>query len=199
MTLSDTMAYRQVIGCLMLNPLLFLQYQDINPIDFDLKVARICFINIRKLYEEGAKQLTPIEVDTEIDKHPNSAATYRRDNGLDFLKNAYEFADINNFDLYYKRVKKLSLLRRLQKDKYDISEFYIDDKDIDDPLKALEIQERCDKASLEQILNAVESKYSVIRNDFLNGGHAQGDPAEGIFTLIDELQKTPNIGPSLEG
>lgn len=193
------MAYRQVIGCLMLNPLLFLQYQDINPIDFDLKVARICFINIRKLYEEGAKQLTPIEVDTEIDKHPNSAATYRRDNGLDFLKNAYEFADINNFDLYYKRVKKLSLLRRLQKDKYDISEFYIDDKDIDDPLKALEIQERCDKASLEQILNAVESKYSVIRNDFLNGGHAQGDPAEGIFTLIDELQKTPNIGPSLEG
>lgn len=193
------MAYRQVIGCLMLNPLLFLQYQDINPIDFDLKVARICFINIRKLYEEGAKQLTPIEVDTEIDKHPNSAATYRRDNGLDFLKNAYEFADINNFDLYYKRVKKLSLLRRLQKDKYDISEFYINDKDIDDPLKALEIQERCDKASLEQILNAVESKYSVIRNDFLNGGHAQGDPAEGIFTLIDELQKTPNIGPSLEG
>ena len=100
MTLSDTMAYRQVIGCLMLNPLLFLQYQDINPIDFDLKVARICFINIRKLYEEGAKQLTPIEVDTEIDKHPNSAATYKRDNGLDFLKNAYEFADINNFDLY---------------------------------------------------------------------------------------------------
>ena len=199
MTLSDTMAYRQVIGCLMLNPLLFLQYQDINPIDFDLKVARICFINIRKLYEEGAKQLTPIEVDTEIDKHPNSAATYKRDNGLDFLKNAYEFADINNFDLYYKRVKKLSLLRRLQKDKYDISEFYIDDKDIDDPLKALEIQERCDKASLEEILNAVESKYSVIRNDFLNGGHAQGDPAEGIFTLIDELQKTPNIGPSLEG
>ena len=193
------MAYRQVIGCLMLNPLLFLQYQDINPIDFDLKVARICFINIRKLYEEGAKQLTPIEVDTEIDKHPNSAATYKRDNGLDFLKNAYEFADINNFDLYYKRVKKLSLLRRLQKDKYDISEFYIDDKDIDDPLKALEIQERCDKASLEEILNAVESKYSVIRNDFLNGGHAQGDPAEGIFTLIDELQKTPNIGPSLEG
>ena len=193
------MAYHQVIGCLMLNPLLFLQYQDINPIDFDLKVARICFINIRKLYEEGAKQLTPIEVDTEIDKHPNSAATYRRDNGLDFLKNAYEFADINNFDLYYKRVKKLSLLRRLQKDKYDISEFYIDDKDIDDPLKALEIQERCDKASLEEILNAVESKYSVIRNDFLNGGHAQGDPAEGIFTLIDELQKTPNIGPSLEG
>ena len=193
------MAYRQVIGCLMLSPLLFLQYQDINPIDFDLKVARICFINIRKLYEEGAKQLTPIEVDTEIDKHPNSAATYKRDNGLDFLKNAYEFADINNFDLYYKRVKKLSLLRRLQKDKYDISEFYIDDKDIDDPLKALEIQERCDKASLEEILNAVESKYSVIRNDFLNGGHAQGDPAEGIFTLIDELQKTPNIGPSLEG
>ena len=37
------------------------------------------------------------------------------------------------------------MLRRLQKEKYDISEFYIDDKDIDDPLEATKIQEHFDK------------------------------------------------------
>ena len=199
MTLSDKMAYRQVIGCLMKNPLLFLEYPDIMPFDFDLKVARICFVIIKKLYEEGATVLSPIEIDQEVDKHANSAIIYKQDGGLEFLKTSYNFADLNNFQLYYTRLKKYSLLRRLQKDKYDISEFYIDDKDIDDPLKAIKIQDHFDESSVEDILNAVESKYNIIRNEFLNGGRAKGDPSEGIFTLIDTLQKVPNIGPSLEG
>ena len=199
MTLTDRMADRQVIGCLMKNPLLFLEYMDIYPTDFDEKVIRICFIIIKNLYEEGATVLTPIEVDQEIDKHPASAEVYKRDGGLDFLKTAYEFAELNNFKMYYTRLKKYSLLRRLKKEKYDISEFYIDDKDIDDPLKAINIQEHFDESSIEEILNSVEGRYNIIRNEFLNGGKMKGDPAEGILNLIDELQQTPNIGPSLDG
>lgn len=199
MTLSDRMADRQVIGCLMKNPLLFLEYTDIYPTDFDEKVIRICFVIIKKLYDEGATVLTPIEIDQEIDKHANSAEIYKRDGGLEFLKTAYEFAELSNFDMYYTRFKKYSLLRRLKKEKYDISEFYIEDKDITDPLKAIKIQEHFDDSSIEEILNAVEGRYNIIRSEFLNGGKLKGDPAEGIVELIDELQKTPNIGPSLEG
>ena len=199
MTLTDRMADRQVIGCLMKNPLLFLEYMDIYPTDFDEKVIRICFIIIKKLYDEGATVLTPIEVDQEVEKYANSAEIYKRDGGLEFLKTAYELAELSNFNMYYTRFKKYSLLRRLKKEKYDISEFYVDDKDIDDPLKALNIQEHFDQSSIEEILNAVEGKYNIIRNEFLNGGKMKGDPAEGISTLIEELQKSPNIGPSLEG
>ena len=199
MTLSDKMAYRQVIGCLMKNPLLFLEYQDINPNDFDIKVIRICFIVIKKLYTEGATTLSPIEVDQEVDRHENSAIIYKQNGGLEFLKAAYEFAELSNFKMYYTRLKKCSLLRRLQKEKYDISEFYIEDKDIDDPLKAVKIQQRFDEASMEDILNSIESNYNIIRNEYLNGGKAQGDPAEGIFELIEELQTKPSIGPELEG
>ena len=199
MTLSDRMADRQVIGCLMRNPLLFLEYTDIYPTDFDEKVIRICFIIIKNLYEEGATVLTPIEVDQEVDNHPASAEVYKRDGGLEFLKTAYEFAELSNFKMYYTRFKKYSLLRRLKKEKYDISEFYIDDKDIDDPLKAIKIQEHFNEASIEEILNSVEGHYNIIRNEFLNGGKMKGDPAEGILNLIEELQKNPNIGPSLEG
>ena len=91
------------------------------------------------------------------------------------------------------------MLRRLKKDGYNISEFYKDDKDIISPAEELQIQEHFDDSSLEDILNAIEGKYTIIRNEFLNGGLKKGDPAEGIFQLIDELQRTPNIGPSLEG
>lgn len=201
MTLSDKMAYRQVIGCLMKNPLLFLEYPDIYPLDFDSsnKVARICFISIQRLYNEGATKLTPIEVDQEIEKHNNSAAIYKNDNGLDFLKACFEFAELANFKLYYIRLKKYSLLRRLVNEGYDVSEFYVDDKSDISPIEEAQIQEHFDEASIEDILNSVEGKYNIIRNEFLQGGSMNGDPSEGIFELIDELQKLPNIGPSLEG
>ena len=193
------MAYRQVIGCLMKKPLLFLEYDDINPTDFDVKVARICFIIIKKLYMQGATILTPFEVDQEMEQHDASYVVYQQDGGLDFLKTAYEYAELSNFDFYYQRLKKYSLLRRLQKEKYDISNYYIEDKDIISTIQEVEIQENFDNASVEDILNNVESKYSVIRNEYLNGGRLKGDPSEGIFNLIETLQKTPNIGPNLEG
>ena len=201
MTLSDKMAYRQIIGCLMKNPLLFLEYPDIHPLDFDNtnKVARICFISIQRLYNEGATKLTPIEVDQEIEKHINSAAIYNNDGGLDFLKACFEFAELANFKVYYIRLKKYSLLRRLVSEGYDVSEFYVDDKSDVSPIEEAEIQERFDNASVEDILNSVEGKYNIIRNEYLQGGSMNGDPSEGIFELIDELQKLPNIGPSLEG
>ena len=85
------------------------------------------------------------------------------------------------------------------KDGYDVRDYYIDDKDVTNPLEEIKIQERFDEASIEEILNAVEGRYNIIRNEYLQGGRVKGDPAEGIFELIEELQKMPNIGPSLEG
>ena len=199
MILSDKMAYRQVIGCLMLNPLLFLEYTDIYVEDFDLDIARICFLLIKKLYREGATKIAPIDIDHEIVKYPNDAKTYYSENGLDFLKICEKFAELENFSLYYNRLKKYSLMRRLLKNGYDIKEFYYNDKDCLDPEKEREIQARFDVATIEDILNSVEGKYNIIRNDYLQGGHQKGDPGEGIFELIENLQKTPNIGPSLEG
>ena len=200
MVLSDRMAYRQVVGSLMYNPLLFLEYTDILPTDFDNKVARVCFIAIHNLYSEGATKLTIIEVEEEILKNDGaSAAIYRNDGGLEFLKIAYEFAEPSNFELYYNRLKKYSLLRRLKKENYDISDYYKEDKDLTEPIEEIYLQERFDNATIEDILNNIEGKYNIIRSDYLHGGKKRGDPAEGIFELIEEFQKKPNIGPSLEG
>ena len=199
MVLSDNVATRQVIGCLMLNPLLFLEYPDLYSTDFDNKVARICFLSIKNLYDNGATKLTPIEVDQEISQYSNSAAIYNSGNGLDLLKEAYEFATLSNFELYYNRFKKYSLLRRLHKSGYDISKYYKENIEIDDPKLEAELQKNFDEASIEEILNNVEGNFNLIREEFLRGKNSQGNPAEGIFELIDELQKAPNMGPSIEG
>lgn len=200
MTLSDTTAYRQVIGCLMYKPLLFLEYPDIRAQDFDFKPAKVCLFAIKKLYEAGATELTPAEVDLEIVRCGSSAEqTYKAENGLDFLKNSYEYAQLSNFEVYYKRLKKNALLRKLQQQHYDISEYYIADKDVKDPALEAALIDKLEKATLEDILNSIEKNYNEIRNDFTNGKSRQGNPAEGVMTLIDDLRKSPSIGPSLEG
>ena len=200
MTLSDTMAYRQVIGCLMYKPLLFVEYPDIQPQDFDYKPARVCLLAVKKLYEAGASELSPLEVDQEIIRCGGAAASvYKAEGGLEFLKNSYESAALGNFKVYYNRLKKYSLLRKLQNAHYDISEYYVDDKQTVDPALETKLIKKIEDSTLEEILNTVEKDYSEIRNAFLNGGRLKGDPAEGIDNLIEELRKAPSIGPSLEG
>ena len=200
MTLSDMASYRQIIGGLMHKPLLFLEFLDIQPSDFDYKPAKVCLGAIKNLYEAGVTSLTPLEVDQELERCGGVALqVYKNEDGLDFLKNAYEFAQLSNFGVYYKRLKKYSLLRKLQKANYDISEYFIDDKDVKDPLIEAAIIRHLDEATLEDILNSVEKNYAEIRNDFLNGGKTQGDPSDGIFQLIEDLKASPSIGPSLEG
>ena len=200
MTLSDTTAYRQVIGCLMYKPLLFLEYPDIRAQDFDFKPAKVCLFAIKKLYEAGATELSPSEVDIEISRCGSAAEqTYKAENGLDFLKIAYATAALGNFELYYNRLKKCALLRKLQQQHYDISEYFIADKDVKNPAEEAALIEKLDKATIEEILNSIEKNYNEIRNDFTNGKSIQGNPAEGVMTLIEDLRKSPSIGPSLEG
>ena len=206
MNLSDKISTWQVIGGLMKNTLLLAEYSDINiNEDFDDKVARVCYFAIYNLYQEGASKLTEIEVDQEICKNESGAMAilYKKENGRKTLIDAYNAAQPSNFEIYYNRVKKYSLLRRLQKEHYDISDYYIDDKEIlNNPAlaaKEIEVQEHFDSSSLQEILTSVEAKFNKIRNDYLNGGKTNGDPSVGLFELIEELKTSPNIGPALEG
>ena len=199
MTLSNINTYKQVIGCLMQQPSLLLEYNDITPKDFDLKSARFIVATIWTLYNAGAVELTPQEIDIALSERPGSYLTYQQEHGLEFLKESYYMANPANMKRYYNDLKKYSLLRRLHQEKYDISEYYIDDKDVENPAQEMKIREQLENATLEDILNTVESKYNVIRNDYLNGGHLKGDAAEGIEELIEDLKTSPSVGPSLEG
>lgn len=199
MTLSDKTAYQQVIGSLMKNPLLLVDYDDLKAEDFDEKCYRLCFMQIKNLFAAGATKLSPFEVDQEFEKHASAYLYYSQNHGLELLQRAYEFSDENNFEVYYIRVKKNALLRTLKNAHYDISEYYLDDKDITDPLQAAKIQQHCEESSLEQILDSIETKYNLIRNDFLRGGRTKGDPSENISNLIEELRTAPNLGPPLDG
>lgn len=202
MVLIDRSAYRQIIGSLMHNTLLLLEYPDIEANDFiDTPMARACFHIIKDMYEAGAKTLSVFEVDQEFNNQRGTAAAelYFSNGGVEFLTSSYNFAEPSNFKIYYNKIKKCSLLYQLKKAHYDISDFYVEDKDSIDPLKEQEIKEKFDHATVDDILNSVEGKFNEIKNIYINGRKEKGDPANNIFNLIDSLKERPNIGPELEG
>lgn len=197
MVLSDLNTYRQVIGCLMKKPLLLTEFQDIQPMDFDIKIPRFVFIIIRNMFKSGAMELTPLEVDIEMENHEAAAVTYKSERGLDFLKESYDVSKLENFEYYYKRLKKLSLLRTLKKNNYDISAYH--KEDFDSLREEEEANQRFEDSSIDEILMSIESKYNQIKADFINGGKHSGNAAAGLNELVLELMKNPEIGPSLCG
>ena len=200
MVLEDINVYRQILGSLMKEPLMLIQYPDIQATDFNHKLSRIIFTILQNMFtgeKAISSELTPMEVDLEIEKHESLAVIYRGARGLDFLKDCYEFSDPEHFGYYHNQLKKLSLLRTLKKNNYDISYYYQDN--FNTLKEEEEAIERLDNATLEEILGKVESKYNKIKADFLNGGRNNGDAAEGLRQMVAEFKKNPDIGPDLCG
>lgn len=197
MVLSEVNTYKQVLGCLMKNPLLLTEYQDIQIRDFDTKLTKLVFVTINNMFQNGAVKLEPMEVDINIESHESASVLYSREKGLDFVKDCYEVSKIENFDYYYSRLKKLSLLRTLKQNDYDISLYW--QENFDTQREEEEAIRRFDEASIDEILMSIESKYNEIKADFINGGKHSGDASAGLTDLVKDLMKNPEIGPSLCG
>lgn len=198
MELTEFATYRNVLGGLMKSPLLFTQYTDIKTEDFGgHKVSKIIFATINNMFQNGISTMTPIEVDMEIERYEAAATIYRAEKGLDYLNDCYEYSALDNFDYYYKRLKKLSLIRTLKKNHYDVSYFF--KEDCDTLQEENELIERFDKATMEDILQHIERNYNEIRSAYLTDAKVNAVAADGVRALIDNFKVHPEIGFDMEG
>ena len=124
--ISDKNSIMQVIGCLMKNTLLFAQQDkyhfDLR--DFDDLFTRTIFAGISNFYQKGAISVSIVDLDTYFQQYPDLKQEFDKKNGLEYLKDCETLCNPDNFDYYYNRLKKFSCLRALEKDGFDISEFY---------------------------------------------------------------------------
>lgn len=198
MELTEFATYRNVLGGLMKSPLLFTQYTDIKTEDFGgHKVSKIIFATINNMFQNGISTMTPIEVDMEIERYEAAATIYRAEKGLDYLNDCYEYSALDNFDYYYKRLKKLSLVRTLKKNHYDVSYFF--KEDCDTLQEENELIERFDKATMEDILQHIERNYNEIRSAYLTDAKVNAVAADGVRALVDNFKIHPEIGFDMEG
>ena len=198
MNLVDKNAIMQVIGCLIRNPLLFSEIgNDINIDDFDTNFTKSIFNAIYNLYQLGADKVTIIDIDNYLQQYGGIYSNFTKENGITYLQDCCELAQVENFYYYFNRLKKFSALRKLNKNGIDVSSIY--DDDIDDPKKEKEQLDAFEAMSVQDIFSLINKKISNIEYQYSVGKQVSCSATENIKELKEELKQSPEIGAPLQG
>lgn len=199
-SLDDKNATMQVIGSLIKSPLLLVDSNYIiTKKDFDLPLARNIFVAISNLVLNNKMEvLTIVDIDNYFQQIEGSYENFKKQNGLQYLNDCIEISNLENFNYYYNRMKKMSALRALKKDGFDISKIY-NENEID-IFKEQKQQEKLDNMNLSDIFETFTKSLNDLQYDYIcKDDSEEGLIADGIDKLFENLQESPEIGIPLQG
>ena len=167
--------------------------------DFDLPLARNIFLAIDDLFKGyNAETITIVDIDNYFQQTEGSYENFKAQSGIQYLNDCILLSNPNNFDFYYNRLKKLSALRALKKDGFNISKIY-NENEIDLAKEKIQ-QERLDKMSLQDIFDTFLQGLNDLQYDYIcKDDSEEGLIVDGASALFEELQQNPEIGIPLQG
>lgn len=169
-----------------------------DPDDFVNDYHKVIFGAAFNQYQMGATRLTVNDIESYIEKRPEWYGIYKTYGGREKLNTFIEKVDRQNFDAYYNRVKKLSLLRGYEKCGLDMSFIYNPDE-LDARKKKLQ-EDAFDALSLNEIADKIEERISFIRSKYVDNSTDEATQAgQGIFDLLESLKDSPDVGVDLYG
>lgn len=193
--IQDKIAIIQVLAGLIKNPSKLSEtdkYQLENN-DFPERFHKIIFAALNNLYNSGTEVINEVEIDGFLSKYNIQYEIFNQNNGVEFLQEIQELYKEENFDYYYERLKKFSLVREMKGLGFDVSDIY--DDTILNPREREELQKKFDEMTIKDILSIYEEKLIEIKDKFESKAEAKGIQAgEGIEKLLDKLEESPDIG-----
>jgi len=166
----DVPAIVQVIGCVFKSPQL-LDYTDkyvVTDEDFPDEFHKIVFGSIFKLHELGAERITLNSIADFLSSRPKSEALFIKQKGEEWINKASENAEPAQFDYYYNRLKKMTLLRAMDNHGIDVTGIY-DPDNITDLKKRQQQEDFLDNTTLEGIATIIQDKLDEIKASYVDG------------------------------
>lgn len=189
----------QVLGGLMNHPDLLNETDRYNlaPEDFPNSLDKYGFSAIYNLYADGANKIHAVDVISLLQENLVAKNLIEKENGVTFFQDCEVNSDEGNFNFYYNRLKKLNLLREIQLTGRDTNDIFCENPLDDNYVK---INERFQKMSVNDIVNVLKGEVANFENKYsYNNLVEESYAADDILELIDEWQKTPEIGYQLQG
>ena len=198
----DTPAVMQIIGGVYQNPQILdmedkytFYEEDFNGEEFH----KILFGAIYNLHQLGAKEITISTIEDYLEQRPKKYAIYKTNKGSEYIQKVAENTQLAAFDFYYTRMKKMTLFRMYHSAGLDLKWLYDVDNILDVKKKQTQ-EEWLDNHNLDEIADIIDKKITDIRlkyvdnteDDFIQAG-------DGVFELLERLEKTPEIGYPLYG
>lgn len=197
--LVDKNAIMQVFGSLIQNPLLFSEIgaKGLGVADFDNRFTRSIFMAIINLIGGGSNTITIVDIDNYLQAQPALYSNFTKQNGIGYLQDCYDLANVENFQYYYKRVKKFTALRQLKANGIAIDDIYPEAED--DIAKENKLLDEFEDMEVADIFNHVQTKLQNLQYDFTIVNSNSKQASDGVRELVESLKDVPEIGYPLQG
>lgn len=186
----------QVIGCILNNPRL-LEQEDkytFREEDFCNELHKVIFGAAHYLQNNGAEKITRKVIENYLKDKPKSYGIYQANNGADWMHNAWLNADVENFDYYYQRLKKMTLLRTYDEIGLDVSWIY-DPDNIEDNKKKKRQEEYLEEKTLSELADEIDNKVLRVREMVIDNDEDESvSLGQGLRDLTKELETKPILG-----
>lgn len=194
--LVDKRAILQVIGCLLQDSSLIDDIdRPLDRTDFNVEnFYELLFVAIYNLHMQGVEKIDEFSIDSYLSNYKEQYKIFQDNNGLEYLSSARELSDLSNYEYNYRRTRKYSLLRYYEKNGLDTRFIY--DSTITEGSKAEAEQIKFDNYSEQDIVEMVEATFVIKPNMeyCTNTLSTDVQASDGMLELIEEFQKTPDIG-----
>lgn len=195
--LSDKRAYSNTLGCLMLDTTLIDDIdRPLDRTDFNTEAFyELIYVAIYNLYMNGCQTIDEFSIDSYLKDYKKQYSIFQENNGLEYVNSAKAIADLGNYDYYYHRLRKYSLLRYYEKNGLNTS-FIYDPSMVDKALDEENI--KFDNYTEQDIVDEIENKLiidakTMYCTNTLTDNIQAGD---GMDELINSLLQTPDFGYS---
>lgn len=169
MSLTEYQSYsasRQVLGCLIVNPLLLAEH-PMDKTDFADGLHQVLFYATQNLYLMGATKLDAVTISNYLNEHfIGGFSEFNKHNGIKLVQELTNpnFINFDTFEANYMEVRKFSLLRKLKGRGIDVGYFY-DPDEVN--AKRINIKrQRFEKYSIEDILLYYKNILSDLSEKF---------------------------------
>lgn len=198
----DTSVGLSVLNHLLHNPLLFDNNKySLTTKDFFPESHQLLFSLMKSSYETGNKVLDIQSIETFVNGLTVESELWKRYNVESVYKEMLDTHLNENFDFYYNRLKKDSLIRTMQGSGMDMSWIYPSSTITDAELKT-QMEREYQSLTLKELGEKIEQHFLYIKDSFLTNQDRTSNTyaiQEGYDELFDKLGQEPDMGLPLYG
>ena len=197
-TLTDKRAILNTIGCLMLDPTLIDDIdRPLDRTDFDTEALyELLYVAIFNSYMQGVKDINEFTIDSYLSSYKEQYEIFQTNNGLNYLASAREMSSLDNYDYYYHRLRKYSLLRYYEKKGYNTKSIFDPTVGVEELTKEME---KFDNYTEQDIVGMVETDLviSPTIKYCTNMLTTEIQAADDAMDLVESFMKIPDVGVPL--
>lgn len=195
----DKGCIQQILGCLIKHPQFLGEVDKYSFVltDFPSRFEKYIFQAIYTLYRNGATKIQIIDIENALSEDEIGKTTFNQQNGIEYLQDIIELSEIENFNYYYQKFKKLNLLKDLERQGFNIKDFYEDD--LTNP-NYQKINQKFEELTTKEITNQIRNKILNLENKYeVNDEVETESAAENIEDFVNQLEETQEIGLPIQG